>query len=127
MSLPKKNKRFQSHEGGLSVLESHPEASTEMMPTERTTGTTIVQVSTDISAPLATVWQRGKRVTAVWSKNENRNSWVAIVGVGWKKLSDASDSANIALTVLTSQALQTTANIDYREETDGMIHEIYVW
>ena len=127
MSHSKKNKQIHPNEGGITVLDPQSDLPPNPTPFEGESGAVIVQVSTDLVTTTATGWQRGKRVTAVWSKNENRNSWVAIAGTGWKKLADTSDSANIALTILASQALQTTRNIDYREESDGMIHEIYLW
>jgi hypothetical protein len=125
MSNPKKHKKSQSSEGGITVLDAPPEPSPGLSPIEKAASAAIVELAT--SAPAAAIWQRAKRVTGLWSKGEDRNSWVAIAGVGWKKLSDASDSANLALTILAAQALQTGRNIDYREESDGMIHEIYAW
>ena len=74
-----------------------------------------------------TAWNNDKRVTALWSINQNRNSWVYINGVGWKRLSTASDSANLALTVLAAHAKQSQTNYTYRDESDGLIHESYVW
>jgi len=127
MSHSKKNKQVHPNEGGITVLEPQTDSPPNIMPFEDPSGGAVVQVSTDLVAPIVTNWQRGKQVTAVWSKNENRNSWVAIAGSGWKKLSNTSDSANIALTILASQALQSTRKIDYLEESDGMIHEIYLW
>lgn len=47
---------------------------------------------------------------------------------GWKKLSNASDSATAALTILAAAARETgTQYANGREEADGMIHELYVW
>jgi len=74
-----------------------------------------------------TGWLGDKRVSALWSINQTRNSWVGIAGVGWKKLSNVSDSAIVAMTILGSNAKQTQTRFDYREEADGMIHEIYLW
>lgn len=127
MSHSKKNKQVQPNEGGITVLDAQSESPANNTPFADESGAVSVQVSTDVIATTTTGWQRGKRVTAIWSKNENRNSWVAIAGTGWKKLADTSDSANIAPTLLASQALQTTRNVDYRDESDGMIHEIYLW
>ena len=75
----------------------------------------------------AGVWQTNKRITAVWGTNEPRNSWVLITGVGWKRLAAGSDSSALALTVLASNGKLTQARVDYREESDGFIHELYVW
>jgi hypothetical protein len=75
----------------------------------------------------AGVWQTNKRVNALWGTNEPRNSWVLIAGVGWKKLASSTDSSALALTVLAAHGKLTQARVDYREESDGLIHELYVW
>jgi hypothetical protein len=72
-------------------------------------------------------WQNNKRITALWSINQNRNSWVAVEGIGWKKLVNNSDSAIVALTMLSSHAREKRSVVNYREESDGMIYEMYVW
>jgi hypothetical protein len=72
-------------------------------------------------------WQNNKRITGLWSINENRNSWVGVDGIGWKKLANNSDSAIVALTMLSSHAREKGSAVDYREESDGMIYEMYVW
>ncbi|MFT7724792.1 MAG: hypothetical protein QM788_18495 [Roseateles sp.] len=74
-----------------------------------------------------TAWNNDKRVTALWSMNQNRNAWVHVNGVGWKKLANNSDSAVMALTLLGAHAKQAQAPYNYRDEADGMIHEAYVW
>lgn len=74
-----------------------------------------------------TAWNGDKRVSALWSINQNRNSWVYIANVGWKRLADNSDSAVVALSMLSAHAKQTQTNYSYRDEADGKIHEVYVW
>lgn len=74
-----------------------------------------------------TAWQNDKRVGMLWAINENRNSWVYINSVGWKKLANASDSGIVAMTILASHAKELQRRIDYRDEADGMIHEMYIW
>lgn len=75
----------------------------------------------------ATVWQYGKKINALWSINENRNSWVGVTGVGWVKLANNNDTAIVALTMLGADAKLTQGTVNYRQESDGMIHEMYVW
>ena len=75
----------------------------------------------------AGVWQNDKRATALWGTNEPHNSWVLIAAVGWKKLAATTDSAALALTVLAAHGKLTQTRVDYREESDGCIHELYVW
>jgi hypothetical protein len=75
----------------------------------------------------ATVWQNSQLIGALWSINQDRNSWVYVDNIGWLKLSTASDSAIVALTMLGTHAKQLQKNVDYRQESDQMIHEMYVW
>ena len=75
----------------------------------------------------ASVWVNGKKINALWAINENRNSWVSVAGVGWVKLANNSDSAIVALTMLGADAKLTQGTVNYRQEADKMIHEIYVW
>lgn len=79
-------------------------------------------VTTGVSA-----WQNNKRIASLWSINQNRNVWVGVDGVGWKKLANNSDSAIVALTMLSSHAREKGSVVNYREESDGMIYEMYVW
>lgn len=74
-----------------------------------------------------TAWVNNQHVNGLWSINENRNVWVHIANVGWKKLANGSDSAIMAFTILSAHAKQQQATYNYREEADGMIHEMYVW
>src|SRR4029077_5066996 len=75
----------------------------------------------------ASVWVNNKKINALWAIAENRNSWVGVAGVGWVKLANNSDSAIVALTMLGANARQTQGNVNYRQESDNMIHEMYVW
>ncbi len=72
-------------------------------------------------------WINNQKVNALWCINQNRNSWVSIAGVGWKKLANNSDTAVVALTILGANAKQAQGPVNYREEADTMIHEMYVW
>jgi hypothetical protein len=76
----------------------------------------------------ATTWHSDKRITTLWSLNQNRNSWIGTNDAGWKKLANNSDTAVVALTILAAHARDTNTRVDYREETaDNMVHEMYVW
>jgi hypothetical protein len=74
-----------------------------------------------------TAWVNTKKVSSLWAPAQNRNSWAGIAGVGWKKLANNSDTAVVALTILAGSAKVTQGDVNYREEADGMIHEIYAW
>lgn len=72
-------------------------------------------------------WQSNKTVDGLWTINQDGNSWLGVAGIGWKKLAHANETSVTALTMLAAHARCTNASINYREEADGMIHEIYVW
>jgi hypothetical protein len=72
-------------------------------------------------------WRSGVTVTALWSINETRNAWMYVPSLGWRKLFNGKDGAFTALVTLASQARQTGRTINFREEADGMVYEIYLW
>lgn len=74
----------------------------------------------------AGVWSNGKKVSALWSINENRNAWAAVTDLGWKKLATDSDSAIVALNLLTSHARDRDRSVNVRVD-NNIIVEIYVW
>lgn len=74
-----------------------------------------------------TAWVNNQKVNALWCINQNRNSWISIAGVGFKKLANNSDTAVVALSILGASAKQTQGPVNFREEADGMVHELYVW
>jgi hypothetical protein len=81
-------------------------------------------------AALGTVtgtWSTGAAIDAMWSANEIRNAWMHVASVGWKKIFNGTDGAFMALTALASQARETGHTVNYRVESDGMVHEIYLW
>lgn len=74
-----------------------------------------------------TAWQNSKKITATWCKNENRNSWVYIPGLGWKKLADGSDTGIVALTMLAAHAKQLNRNVNAYVGADNKISQMYVF
>ena len=72
------------------------------------------------------VWHNNKKITGLWTSNQNRNSWFYVEGVGWKKIADNSDTAVVALTILASHALQTGVNVNALEDA-GKVTQIYAW
>lgn len=71
-------------------------------------------------------WYNSKKITALWSINQNRNSWAYVQDVGWRRLADNSDSAVVALTMLSSHAQHTGVNANVLEDA-GKITQLYVW
>ncbi|HEY0163595.1 MAG TPA: hypothetical protein VGB69_13020 [Edaphobacter sp.] len=106
--------------GNVAALATNIAAASFTSEAAAFTGATAV-------AAAATTWVNGKKINALWSINENRNSWVGVTGVGWVKLANNSDTAIVAFTMLGANARNTQGTVNYRQESDGMIHEIYVW
>lgn len=74
----------------------------------------------------AGVWHDTKKVTGLWSKDETRNSWAAINGLGWKKLNNTNNSSCVALTILSAHAKQYNKNVKLNID-NNQIKEMYVW
>ena len=89
-----------------------------------TAGAAAAMVTSD---GIGSTWHNGVTVDALWVVNEVRNAWMRVAGVGWKKLYNGRDGAFTALAILAAQARQTGKTINYREEADGMVYEIYLW
>lgn len=83
--------------------------------------------TTAAAAVLTSTWQYNKKVSALWSINQSCNSWVGIEGLGWRKLFSGLETSTMALTIIASSARATQGPTTYREEPDGMIHEIYAF
>ena len=74
----------------------------------------------------AGVWHENKKVTSLWAKDETRNSWAGISGMGWKKLNSSNNSSCVALSILAAHAKQYNKNTKIKID-GGQIKEIYVW
>jgi len=86
----------------------------------------VLPISGGVAAGVG-AWQNNKQVNALWTNNQDRNSWVGVVGVGWKKLAGPNETALSAMTMLVAHARATGSAINYRDEADTLIHEVYVW
>jgi hypothetical protein len=74
------------------------------------------------------LWQSNKHVNSLFVTGAVRNSWMHIVSPSvWRKFAPASDSGVTAMTMLAAHARDRNRPVKYREEADGLVHEIYVW
>ncbi len=119
--------------GAAALVEAEPvplsEAVMQMMSNAATAAAPALEPPTteEAAGVSATAWVQGKKVAALWAINQNRNSWASFADVGWRKFSDVSDSAIMAFTMLAAHAKHVQSAVDRREESDGKVHEIYVW
>jgi hypothetical protein len=73
-------------------------------------------------------WQRGKRITALWSINQDNNAWAWVDGLGWRKCDPRSNTTSLLILAATAKGGGTL--VDFNEDTvDGnlSIVEMYVW
>lgn len=76
----------------------------------------------------AGAWNNNARITGLWSINEDKNSWVYVTNVGWVKLANNSESAIIALTILSAHAKQMASTVNYNtDDGTGQLTQMYVW
>lgn len=105
----------------MGAAEAGATASTDTAPTDEPP-----EGVGDVGATVAATW-RDDRVLSLWSINEPRNAWARLEGVGYRKIYNGREAAFLALCSLASLARQTGRPIRWREESDAMIHEIYLW
>lgn len=73
-----------------------------------------------------TAWHNNQKITAMWCNSAPRNAFASVEGMGWKRLSSASDSSFVTLVALLSHAEQSNANCRLRIEADKIV-EAYVF
>jgi C1A family cysteine protease len=73
-----------------------------------------------------TGWIRGAHIAGLWTIDQDRNAWVYVAAVGWRKLSP--DNDNILLDMLSQLAAAKAAKrtVDFYQE-QGVIKQIYVY
>lgn len=107
------------------AAQSSPQGPSMQPPASN--GATTAQAAQAGAGGVTGAWHNGVTVDALWAINETRNAFMRVAGVGWKKLYNGRDGAFTALVTLAAQARQTGRTINYRDEADGMVYEIYLW
>lgn len=74
----------------------------------------------------AAVWHTNKKITSLWSKNETRNSWAYVTGLGWKKINPSIDSSCVSMTIMAAHARNYDKYVKLLID-NNQIKEIYVW
>jgi hypothetical protein len=113
-------------EPAMPVDEPPPELAMELSTDNESRPAEAENVLSATVAAAAT-WHRGKRITGLWSINQNRNVWINLSTVGWRKLANSSDSGIVALNMAASHARQMNRSVDAYEDDKQQIKEIYVW
>jgi len=73
-------------------------------------------------------WQTDKKVLGLWSIcSDQRNAFMYVDGIGWRKFADNSDSAIMAFNIIASHAKVTGKGAYFYEGDDGKVNTLYVW
>lgn len=71
------------------------------------------------------IWQNDKRITGLWTINQDRNAWVHVAGIGWKKIAADNDVIfyNLLAQLVAAKAGSRPVNF---YELGGVILQVYV-
>jgi C1A family cysteine protease len=76
-------------------------------------------------------WQNGKKIVGLWAINENRNAWVLVSGLGWRKLANNHNSVVVDLMIEAAHAKAHNRNVNFYEDgVEGgtiVIKQMYAW
>jgi hypothetical protein len=100
--------------GGAGTLEAAP----TLQPPAAATG---------VSGEGIGLWQTNRQVDALYATYAARFSWMHVAAGPWRRFSPASDSGVAALALLAAHARDRGRPVNFREEADQLIHEMYVW
>jgi hypothetical protein len=73
------------------------------------------------------LWVSNKQIDALYSTYAARFSWMHVAGGVWRRFAPVSDSGVAALALLAAHARDRGRPVNYREEADQFVHEMYVW
>ncbi|MBP2321241.1 hypothetical protein JOF56_001626 [Kibdelosporangium banguiense] len=78
------------------------------------------------ACPASAGWSTGRTILDLWSYEDSSGVWVHVQGLGWKRLSPASQSGHTHMTVLAGAATHNNLAVDFHEDADGQIDQLIV-
>ena len=78
---------------------------------------------TQCPASAADGWCTGRTISDLWSYEDSVGVWVLVDGIGWKRLSPASDTGHTHMTLLAGVATHDNLPVDFHEDSDGQIDQ----
>ncbi|MGQ0839331.1 hypothetical protein [Actinokineospora sp.] len=78
------------------------------------------------AAGIAAGWVLNRTITHLWSYDATTGGWVWVDGIGWKRLSPASESGHSHMTMLATMATHDNLAVDYHEDASGRIDQMLV-
>ncbi len=74
-----------------------------------------------------TAWLTNRKILALWTNSANKNSYINIQGIGWRRLFPGSDATVVCMSMMAAHARAEGRNVNVRIEGDNLVHELYVW
>lgn len=71
-------------------------------------------------------WIRGAQIIGLWSIDQDRNAWVYVDQMGWRRIADDSDNILLDMLAQLTVAKAGQRKVDLYEE-QGVIREVYVY
>lgn len=75
----------------------------------------------------AAAWQSNKKVIGMWTNCVDRNTYMYIEDLGWRKFLETSDSAMMAFNIIAAHAKTTNKAVNFYEGDDGKVTTLYVF
>jgi C1A family cysteine protease len=72
-----------------------------------------------------TGWIRDTRIIGLWTSNNDRNAWVYVLNLGWRKISPDNDNIHIDMLTQLTAAKASGRRVDLYQES-SVIKQIYV-
>ena len=79
------------------------------------------------SAVQAAAWQNNKKVIGMWTNCVDRNTYMYVEDLGWRKFLETSDSAMMAFNIIAAHAKTTNKAVNFYEGDDGKVTTLYVF
>jgi C1A family cysteine protease len=79
----------------------------------------------ELPKPEEEAWQRNRRISGLWSIDQERNAWVYATNLGWRRISPKNDNVFSTLLVQLATAKAAHRPVDFLEE-EGVITQAYV-
>jgi hypothetical protein len=71
-------------------------------------------------------WSIGRTISDLWSYEDSLGVWVLVDGADWKRISPASDSGHVHMTLLATLAMHENLPADLHEDGNGHIDRLIV-
>lgn len=93
------------------------------LPTMQPPGESSASAEEDSAAATIT----GQLITALFSDAANRNVWLAINGVGWRKVSQTSDTGATSIAMIGALAKAMGRAPVMNDDASGLVQDIVLW